>query len=138
MLLGDLLTIVERGLPAKLSGLNNGGLEFVNIEMEEAGIEPFGTKFRNPDFSKVAEAMGATGVRVEDPGDVAEAVRHVLSCEGPAVLDAVVDPYALALPPHITFGVAECFALSLAKQAVHGKLDAALRTAAPPPAAPSL
>src|SRR5207244_13018639 len=48
-------------------------------------FEPFGTKFRNPDFSKVAEAMGATGVRVEDPADVAEAVRHVLSCEGPAV-----------------------------------------------------
>jgi pyruvate dehydrogenase (quinone) len=130
MLLGDLLTIVERELPAKLIVLNNGGLEFVNIEMEEAGIEPFGTKFRNPDFSKVAEAMGATGVRVEDPGDVAEAVRHVLSCQGPAVLDAVVDPYALALPPHVTFGMAEGFALSLAKQAVHGKLDDALRTAA--------
>src|SRR5205085_331214 len=36
MLLGDLLTIVERQLPAKLIVLNNGGLEFVNIEMEEA------------------------------------------------------------------------------------------------------
>ena len=129
MLLGDLLTIVERQLPAKLIVLNNGGLEFVNIEMEEAGIEPFGTKFHNPDFSKVAEAMGATGVRVEDPADVAEAVRHVLSCEGPAVLDAVVDPYAISLPPHVTFGMAEGFALSLAKQALHGKLDDALRTA---------
>src|SRR5260370_2330644 len=109
MLLGDLLTIVERELPAKLIVLNNGGLEFVNIEMEEAGIEPFGTKFRNPDFSKVAEAMGATGVRVEDPGDVAEAVRHVLSSEGPALLDALVDPYPLALPPHTTFPLPECF-----------------------------
>jgi pyruvate dehydrogenase (quinone) len=130
MLLGDLLTIVERELPVKLIVLNNGGLEFVNIEMEEAGIEPFGTRFRNPDFSKVAESMGATGVRVEDPADVEEAVRHLLSSEGPAVLDAVVDPYALSLPPHVTFGMAEGFALSLAKQALHGKLDDALRTAA--------
>lgn len=130
MLLGDLLTIVERALPVKLIVLNNGGLEFVNIEMEEAGIEPFGTRFRNPDFAKVAEAMGATGVRVEDPADVDEAVRHVLSCEGPAVLDAVVDPSAISLPPHVTFGMAEGFALSLAKQALHGKLDDVVRTAA--------
>src|SRR5207245_10907809 len=115
---------------AKLTGRDNGGVDFVNIEMEEAGIEPFGTKFRNPDCSRVAEAMGATGVRVEDPADVAEAVRHVLSCEGPAVLDAVVDPYAISLPPHVTFGMAEGFALSLAKQALHGKQDVALRTAA--------
>jgi pyruvate dehydrogenase (quinone) len=114
----------------KLIVLNNGGLEFVNIEMQEAGIDPFGTRFRNPDFSKVAESMGATGVRVEDPADVGEAVRHVLSCEGPAVLDAVVDPYAISLPPHVTFGMAEGFALSLAKQALHGKLDDVVRTAA--------
>jgi len=33
------------------------------------------------------------------------------------------------LPPHVTFGMAEGFALSLAKQALHGKLDDALRTA---------
>ena len=130
MLLGDLLTIVERELPVKLVVLDNGGLEFVNIEMEEAGIEPFGTRFKNPDFSKVAEAMGATGVRVEDPADVRDAVQRVLTCEGPAVLDAVVDPYAISLPPHVTFGMAEGFALSLAKQALHGKLDDVVRTAA--------
>jgi pyruvate dehydrogenase (quinone) len=69
-------------------------------------------------------------VRVEDPADVDEAVRHVLSCEGPAVLDAVVDPSAISLPPHVTFGMAEGFALSLAKQALHGKLDDVVRTAA--------
>jgi len=58
-------------------------------------------------------AASAVQAQADDPADVAEAVRHVLSCEGPAVLDAVVDPYAISLPPHVTFGMAEGFALSL-------------------------
>jgi pyruvate dehydrogenase (quinone) len=128
MLMGDLLTIAERKLPVKLVVLNNGGLRFVNIEMEEAGIEPFGIKFENPDFSKLADAIGITGIRLEAPGDVQDSVTRLLSAPGPALLDAVVDPHALSLPPHITFGEAEGFSLSLAKQALHGNLDEVVET----------
>jgi pyruvate dehydrogenase (quinone) len=128
MLMGELLTIAERQLPVKLVVLNNGGLEFVHIEMEEAGIEPFGTAFENPDFSKLADAIGLTGIRVEDPRAVRDAVTRLLSTPGPALLDAVVDPHALSLPPHITFGMAEGFSLSLAKQAIHGNLDEVIET----------
>lgn len=128
MLMGDLLTIAERRLPVKLVVLNNGGLEFVNIEMEEAGIEPFGIRFENPDFAKLAEVIGITGIRLEEPGDVRDSVTRLLSTPGPALLDAVVDPHALSLPPHITFGEAEGFSLSLAKQALHGNLDEVIET----------
>jgi pyruvate dehydrogenase (quinone) len=128
MLMGDLLTIAERKLPVKLVVLNNVGLEFVHIEMEEAGIEPFGTGFENPDFSKLADAVGITGIRVEDPREVHGAVSLLLSTPGPALLDAVVDPHALSLPPHITLGMAEGFSLSLAKQAIHGNLDEVVAT----------
>ena len=31
----------------------------------------------------------------------------VPSASGPALLDAVVEPYALSLPPHVSFGEAE-------------------------------
>jgi len=55
MLIGDLLTIAERQLPVKLVVLNNGGFQFVHIEQEEAGIQPYGTKFANPDWAKVAD-----------------------------------------------------------------------------------
>ncbi len=128
MLMGDLLTIAERELPVKLVVLNNGGLEFVNIEMEEAGIEPFGITFKNPDFSKLAEAIGITGIRLEKADDVRDSVARLLSTPGPALLDAVVDPHALSLPPRITFGMAEGFSLSLAKQALHGSLDEVIET----------
>ena len=68
--LGDLLTQVQRKAPVVQIILNNGSLDFVNIEQQEAGIIPFGVEFKNPDFAKVAEAMGAKGIRIEDPGDV--------------------------------------------------------------------
>lgn len=47
-------------------------------DQQEAGFAPFGTAFYNPDFSKVAEACGAAGIRIEEPGDVREGdgLRH--------------------------------------------------------------
>ncbi|HEX6652647.1 MAG TPA: thiamine pyrophosphate-dependent enzyme, partial [Thermoleophilaceae bacterium] len=128
MLMGDLLTIAERRLPVKLVVLDNSGFEFVHIEMEEAGIQPYGTEFANPDFAKVAESIGLTGIRVEDPGEVRDAVAQFLATPGPALLDAVVDPYALSLPSHVSFGEAEGFSLSLAKQALNGNLDDVVQT----------
>jgi pyruvate dehydrogenase (quinone) len=128
MLMGDLLTIAERQIPVKLVVLDNGGFQFVHIEQQEAGIQPFGTKFANPDLAKVAESIGLTGIRLDDPGDVPDAVAEFLATPGPALLDAVVDPYALSLPPHVSFGEAEGFSLSFAKQALNGNLDDVIET----------
>jgi pyruvate dehydrogenase (quinone) len=128
MLIGDLLTITARNLPVKLVVLNNRGLQFVYIEQEESGIEPFGIELADPNFAKLAEAFGITGIRVEDPGDVRTGVERLLSTPGPALLDAVVSPHALSLPPHTSFGIVEGFSLSLAKQALHGDLDDAIGT----------
>jgi pyruvate dehydrogenase (quinone) len=128
MLMGDLLTIAERQIPVKLVVLDNSGFQFVHIEQEEAGIQPFGTKFANPDLAKVAESIGLTGIRVEDPREVQDAVAELLATPGPALLDAVVDPYALSLPSHVSFGEAEGFSLSFAKQALNGNLDDVIQT----------
>ena len=64
--LGDLLTQVQRKTPVVQIILNNESLDFVNIEMQEAGMVPFGVDFKNPNFAKVAEAMGAKGIRIEE------------------------------------------------------------------------
>jgi pyruvate dehydrogenase (quinone) len=131
MLMGDLLTIAERQLPVKLVVLDNSGFQFVHIEQEEAGIQPFGIKFANPDLAKVAESIGLTGIRVDNPRDVRDSVAEFLAAPGPALLDAVVEPDALSLPPHISFGEAEGFSLSLAKQAINGNLDDVIHTIRP-------
>jgi pyruvate dehydrogenase (quinone) len=51
-------------------------LNFVGIGQQEAGIVPFGVDFKNPNFAKVAEAMGAKGIRLEEAGDVKDAPRR--------------------------------------------------------------
>src|SRR4029077_18711259 len=127
--LGDLLTQVQRNTPVVQIILNNESLDFVNIEMQEAGIVPFGVDFKNPNFAKVAEAMGGKGIRIEEPGDVKEALAQALAHKGgPVVVDAVVDPYALSLPAHVPFKVAERFTLSLAKQVLNGRMDTVIKT----------
>jgi pyruvate dehydrogenase (quinone) len=127
--MGDLLTEVQRKAPIVHVIFNNAMLDFVNIEQQEAGLVPFGTDFVNPDFSKVAEACGAKGIRIDEPGDVRDgliaALRHK---DGPVVVDVVVDRYALSLPSHVPLGTVKGFTLSLAKQALSGKMDDIIET----------
>jgi pyruvate dehydrogenase (quinone) len=127
--LGDLLTQVERKTPVVQIILNNGSLDFVNIEQQEAGMMPFGVEFKNPDFAKVAEAMGAKGIRIENPGDVRDGLAAALAHKsGPVVVDAVVDPFALSLPSHVPLHTVTGFTLSLAKQVLNGKMDEVIKT----------
>jgi thiamine pyrophosphate-dependent enzyme len=77
-------------------------------EQQEAGIIPFGVDFKNTNFAKVAEAMGAKGIRIEEPGDVRKGLAEALAyTDGPVVVDAVVDPFALSLPLHTPFHAAK-------------------------------
>jgi pyruvate dehydrogenase (quinone) len=127
--LGDLLTQVQRKTPVVQIILNNESLDFVNIEQQEAGMIPFGVEFKNPNFAKVAEAMGAKGIRIEDPGDVRDGLAEALAYkDGPVVVDAVVDPFALSLPSHVPFHAAKGFTLSIAKQVLSGRMDSVIKT----------
>ena len=127
--LGDLLTQVERKTPVVQIVLNNASLDFVNIEQQEAGFVPFGVEFKNPNFAKVAEAMGAKGIRLEEPGYFREGYVAALAHKGgPVVVDAVVDPFALSLPSHVPWHTAAGFTLSLAKQVLNGKMDDVIKS----------
>ncbi len=127
--LGDLLTQVQRRTRVVNVIFNNGMLDFVNIEQQEAGFVPFGTDFVNPDFSQVATALGARGIRVEEPGELRDALTDALShSAGPVVVDVVVEPYALALPSHVPLETAKGFTLSMLKQVLSGKLDDVIET----------
>jgi pyruvate dehydrogenase (quinone) len=126
--MGDLLTQIERQTPVVQVILNNEKYDFVHIEQQEAGIIPFGVEFKNPNFAKVAEAMGAKGIRIEEPGDVREGLAEALAYKGgPVVVDAVVDPLALAMPSHSPFHTVKGFTLSFAKQVLSGRLDTVIK-----------
>ncbi|MDR0594498.1 MAG: ubiquinone-dependent pyruvate dehydrogenase [Bifidobacteriaceae bacterium] len=129
--LGDLITQVRHRARVVNVIFNNGQLDFVNIEQQEAGFVPFGTDLPNPDLAAVATALGARGIRVEDPGDVRGAVAEALAHpSGPVVLDVVVDPAALAMPSHLPKPTVEGFTLSVLKRGFGGDLPGLVHEAA--------
>jgi pyruvate dehydrogenase (quinone) len=101
MLLGDLITAIQEKIPVKLAVFNNGSLGFVELEMKVEGLLDSYTNLENPDFARVAEAIGFYGQRVEKPQDLEGAVKSWLAHPGPALLDVVTDRMELVMPPKI-------------------------------------
>jgi pyruvate dehydrogenase (quinone) len=116
MLLGDLITAVAYELPVKLVVFDNGRLGMVKLEMEQVGLPEYGTKLANPDFSEVARAIGLTGIRVERPGDVDEAVSRGLATAGPVLIDVLTNPDEIAVPPSPTVHQGWGFAIAKTKE----------------------
>ncbi len=116
MLMGDLITAVSEDLPVKILVFDNGRLGMVKLEMEQVGLPEFGTVLHNPDFAKVAEAIGMRGIRVTDPHDVDGAVAEALAHPGPVLLDVLTNPNEIALPPKPTLEQGWGFAIAKMKE----------------------
>jgi pyruvate dehydrogenase (quinone) len=123
MLMGDFLTIRQLKLPVKIILFNNGSLGFVELEMKAAGLIEHGTTLDNPDFAKMAEAIGIRAFRLEDPADVPAAIEAALAHEGPVLVDAVVNRHELSMPPKIELAQAKGFSLYMLRAALNGKGD---------------
>ncbi|MFM0085049.1 ubiquinone-dependent pyruvate dehydrogenase [Paraburkholderia sediminicola] len=121
MLMGDLLTLRQSKLPIKIIVFNNGLLGFVDTEMKAGGFLPFGTHLDNPDFAKVAQAMGIHGVRVEDPALLGDAIKEAFAHDGPALVDVVTDPLELVMPPKITLEQAKGFSVWMMKAVLNAQ-----------------
>ncbi|GAB2839853.1 pyruvate dehydrogenase [Actinoallomurus bryophytorum] len=120
MLMGELLSVVQHGLPVKIVLFNNSSLAMVDLEMMVAGLPPYGTEHQHTDYAAIARAAGVHGIRVEDPGEVRTALREAFRHDGPALVDVVTDPNALSLPPRITGEQLTGFALSASKMVISG------------------
>ena len=118
MLLGDLITAVSHDLPVKLVVFDNGRLGMVKLEMEQVGLPEYGTVLHNPDFARVAEAMGMRGIRVEQARDVEEAVREAMAHDGPVLLDVLTNPDEIAVPPTPTLEQGWGFAIAKSREFV--------------------
>ena len=123
MLMGELLTLVQRKLPVKIVVFNNSSLNFVEVEMKAAGFVNFGTGLENPDFARVAEAIGIHGQRVEKPDDLEGALRTAFVHDGPALVDVVTARQELSIPPAITAEQVKGFTLYALRTIMSGRGD---------------
>ena len=91
----EILVAVNYGVPVKWLVLNNG--RFASIRDAQTFLykgRHVASEFRNPDFVRMAEALGARGVRIEEPAGLDEQLRAALAIDGPVVIDVATDPEA--------------------------------------------
>ncbi len=95
----ELATVVNYKLPVKVAILNNGYLGMVRQWQELFYNRRYSyTEMSNPEFSKVAEAYGAVGIKITTPSEVRPAIEHALSVDEPVVMDFITDPEENVLP----------------------------------------
>jgi pyruvate dehydrogenase (quinone) len=116
MLMADFVTAVKYKLPIKVVIIKNNSLGQIKWEqMVFLGNPEYGVDLHPIDFAEFAHACGAVGFTVEDPADCGRSIASFLNEPGPAILQAVVDPFEPPLPAKVKAEQALHFAESLAR-----------------------
>jgi len=116
MLMGELATAVKYRLPIKIVVVKNNVLGQIKWEqMVFLGNPEYGVELQPIDFVRVAEACGAIGFRCERPDEVRSALEAMLLADGPALCEAVVDPFEPPMPARVKVKQAVRMAESLAR-----------------------
>ncbi len=116
MMMGELVTLAQHDMPVKVIVMRNDVLGLIKWEqMAFLGNPQYGVELQPVDFVKVAEACGLRGIRIEEPGRVGEQLDEALKLDGPALIEAVVDPHDMPMTPTINTEHAKGFAWGLAR-----------------------
>lgn len=99
MTLMELSSAVQAGAPVKICVLNNEEQGMVTQWQSLFYEHRYAhTHQSNPDFMKLAEAMGVTGVRVTKQEEMVEGVKKFLDCKGPVLMEVFVEKKVPVLP----------------------------------------
>ncbi|HWB86709.1 MAG TPA: thiamine pyrophosphate-dependent enzyme [Bryobacteraceae bacterium] len=99
MLMGEIATLVKYHLNVKVIVVKNNTLGQIKWEqMVLEGNPQFGVDLHPIDFAGFAMNCGAAGFTVEHPEDMAPTLRRALEHDGPALVQAVVDPNEPPMP----------------------------------------
>jgi len=84
----ELATVVQERLPLKMAILNNGYLGMVR-QWQQIFFEGrySGTPLLGPDFAKVAQAYGISGLTVTEKPQVVPAIEQAMEVDGPVLID---------------------------------------------------
>ncbi len=96
MHLAELMTAVEQDVSILLVVVNNATLGLEEIKMKQAGYTPFGTKLRNPDFVRWAEACGVDGRAVQTLADLRSTLNELREVDRLTLLDVSCTPPTLS------------------------------------------
>jgi acetolactate synthase-1/2/3 large subunit len=90
--MAELTTAAQENVKVNIAILNNGFLGMVRQWQEFFYEKRYAaTPMRSPDFVKLADAMGLTGLRVTQRSEVIPAVRRAQETQGTVVIDFRVE-----------------------------------------------
>ncbi|MBW8184913.1 thiamine pyrophosphate-dependent enzyme [Shewanella nanhaiensis] len=89
--LAELTTAVKYKMPIKAIILNNSELGKISKEQRAGEFDVWATDLVNPNFSQYANSCGALGIRVTENDALEEAMKTIMSHDGPALLEIITD-----------------------------------------------
>jgi len=99
MTIQELATIVQDRIPVKIAILNNGFLGMVRQWQELFyGKRYIATPLAGPDFVKIADGYGLSGLRVTRREEVVPAIEQAMADPGPFLIDFRVEPEENVFP----------------------------------------
>ncbi len=100
MMMQEMSTAVQYRLPVKVFILNNEYMGMVRQWQELLHGGRYSESYSEalPDFVKMADAFGATGIRATKPDELDDAIMEMLNTDGPVLFDCVVDKVANCFP----------------------------------------
>jgi pyruvate dehydrogenase (quinone) len=112
MLMAEFLTAIRHKLPVKVVINNNNSLGQILWEQMILGYPEHGVRYPEPfvDYTALASANGALGIKVDRPDGVRTALERALGHDGPALVDVNVNPDEPPLPGKVEYQQAKKFA----------------------------
>jgi pyruvate dehydrogenase (quinone) len=112
MLMAEFLNAIKHKLPVKVVINNNNSLGQILWEQMILGYPEHGVRYPEPfvDYTALASANGALGIKVDRPDGVRTALERALGHDGPALVDVNVNPDEPPLPGKVEYQQAKKFA----------------------------
>ncbi len=90
----EMSTVAQYRLPVKVMILNNRWMGMVRQWQEFFFGGRYAESYMDslPDFVRLAEAFGATGLRANNPGELDDVIDEMIATPGPVIADIQVDP----------------------------------------------
>lgn len=89
----EVVTAVNYDVPVKWFIMNNSTLGMIKDTQDVLFKgRTFNTDFINPDYVKLAESMGAVGLRATKPDEIIDVTKEALDNGRPTIVDIVIDP----------------------------------------------
>ena len=100
MCMQEMSTALQHKLPVKVFIINNQYMGMVRQWQELLHDKRYSHSYTDalPDFVKLAEAYGAKGIRADKPEKLDEAIKEMISYDGPVIFDCVVDQHENVFP----------------------------------------